>query len=247
MKIVTAIDLPYLPGLIALYNSYLEHINKDSFICLVHDKETLQKVQELNIPHKYVNWEIELPITAEWPISSVAMYSRLLIPELFLEENDLLWLDADTIILKPLIFPDLEDYPCGGVVTSTTTIEQQVNGDIPNYMRKLPAITSGVIAFNSNEWFREEIMDKCLFAMSLKHLDFKFVVQSILSFALEGDFKELPYEWQEFANRGSISKNAIIAHFVGKKFLPWKNKRIPNIQLWEKYYNNGKIKLDAQT
>lgn len=241
MKIITAIDKPYLPGLIALYNSYLEHCPEHDFICMVHDTETQEAVDKLGISWIHIDWEQELPVTKEWPVASIAMYSRLIIPEYF-DDPEILWLDADTIILKPLEFPDLEDYPCGGVVTSTTTIGQQVAGDIPNYLKNEKAITTGVLAYNTEEWHKEGILEKCEFTMTLPY-DFKYVVQSVLSFALEGDFKELPYCWREFANRGPVSKGALIAHFVGQKFLPWKNKRIPNIKLWEYYYNNGKIKL----
>jgi len=242
MHIVTAIDLPYLPGLIALYNSYLENASEHKFTCLVHDEDTLNKVKDLGIPYEYIDWDINFPTTAEWPVASVAMYSRLLLPEIFPSDPKILWIDADAIIVNYLPEFNIEDYPCGSVITSTTTIGSQVAGDIPHHFKHLPAVQTGVLAFNTKEYIKEEIKDKCEFAMTLDYLDFKFVVQSILSYALEGDFYELPYKWNTFANRGPIPKNTLIAHFVGQKFLPWKFKRIPNIGLWERYYNKGIVK-----
>jgi len=241
MLIVTAIDLPYLPGLIALYNSYLHNASEHEFICLVHDPDTLSAVEKLNIPYKYIEWDKAFPTTAEWPVAVTAMYSRLLLPEIFFEDPKILWVDADAIIVNPLPEFDIGDYPCGSVVTSTTTIGSQVKGDISNHFKKLPAVQTGVLAFNTDIYLREEIKEKCEFTMGLDYLDFIFVVQSVLSYSLEGDFCELPYKWNTFANRGPIPKGTLIAHFVGQSFLPWKFKNIPNINLWEKYYNKGKV------
>lgn len=241
MKIITAANASYLPGVIALYNSYLVNASKHEFICLVHTKEDLYTFTNAGIDARLVHWKIEaLPITQEWPIAEKAMYSRLLIPQLYPDEI-CLWVDADAIIVNKLPELEMEHYPCASVITSTKTIGEQIGGKLHSAIARLPAVQTGVLGINCPVWNAQQTSMKCLDTMK-KDFDFLFVVQSVLSLALLGNFQELPYKWNTFANRGRIPEDTLIAHFVGQSFLPWKNKNIPNIKLWEQYYNNGHIK-----
>ncbi len=68
-------------------------------------------------------------------------------------------------------------------------------------------------------------------------LDFKYVVQSVLNYVLRGNFLELSYNWQVFANRKTAkelidNRQAKILHYVGA--LPWKDD-MRNIDIWRKY------------
>ena len=79
IPVVTAIDRAYLPGLKALYNSFLANAGPGfDFHCIVHgDIDLLLEVAGLGmtaIPAP--DWLDVYPTTKEWPEQLPAMYSR---------------------------------------------------------------------------------------------------------------------------------------------------------------------------
>ena len=241
MRIVTACDMNYVPGAIALYNSYKQHNPEHKFSCMAHDEETYKHLKSIGIPTKLVARDLlpeNLPISSLWPQASMAMYSRLLIPDIY-EEEKTIWIDADAIIIKKLPNINIGTYPCAGVVVSSPTIASQVRGICVKRIEELPAIHAGVIAYNKTEWKKDKMLERCLDAMKYNY-EFIYAVQSVLSLALEGNFLELPYEWDAFTSWG-LPDNTLIAHYCGYNYLPWVHKDIPYLNLWNKYYNNGVI------
>lgn len=233
MQFVTAIDEAYLPGLIALNNSFKANAGDGvSLSCMVYgDSELVKKVESLGID-VIENFDIPayLPVSEHWPVASPAMYARLMVPLLY--ESPCAWIDADCIVLKPLsILGDMKfSNPVAGVVTSTSQIGQQVKGNL-DVNGSLPAIFAGLLVYNVEVWRKKRITEQCFEIMnSRRDLEFLYAVQSVMSYVLKGDFYHLDYSWQEFANRGKLSANCRIVHYVGA--LPWrddmKNKDIFN-------------------
>jgi len=236
IKIVTAADERYVPGVVALYNSIVRNFPSADFNCIVHDKKTLNILADIGIPVSLIaTTELpdKLPGSIQWDANIQAMYSRLLIPHLY-DEPYVLWLDADTLVLKEFSIPEIFE-PCAGVVSWDYTIESQIP-DLPfNTIKSLPALQAGVLLINCFAWKREKILEKCIKLMTLE-VHYKYVVQSLLNLALEGHFARLPYSWNTFTNDSIITDQTIIAHYAGRNCLPWENKNIPYISLWEYYY-----------
>lgn len=241
-RIITSATDSYIPGVIALYNSVRINDPEKRFTCLVDDGKTEEILENLNIETLMVKREWlpkELPGSKFWPTNLVSMYSRLLVPELF-DEDGLIWVDADAIVVNKLYNISLDKFPCAGTCSSTITIGEQVAGLCVEAVEKLPAIQSGVMIFNTEEWRNQDITAKCFHLMKMNYR-YYYVVQSILSLALEGNFKQLPVEWNFFASERDITPNTLIAHFAGANCLPWTRHDIPNLALWNKYYNNGNV------
>lgn len=229
----TAIDKAYYPALVALARSFKANAGPGvKLSCIVYGDEALiERVEALGlavIPNPEIN--AYLPTTKEWPVASPAMYARLLVPHLFKESCA--WIDADCVILQPLapLTKFVFAQPVGAVMASTTTLSAQVGGlDISD----APALFAGLLLFNRPNWIYNEITEKCFEVMNTRNdLDFKFVVQSVLNYVLRGKFYHLQYRWQEFANRGPISADCKIIHYVGG--LPWKDE-MKNTDIWRQY------------
>jgi lipopolysaccharide biosynthesis glycosyltransferase len=235
MRLVTAIDEAYLPGLIALHNSIKANSPGTPLACMVYGDEGLcSRVESRGIDViRNPIIDAELPVTKLWPVGNPAMYARLLIPKYY--HSPVAWIDADCIVLRPL--DELEtikfDQPVAAVRTSTTTLGQQVDG--LKFCHDTHALFAGLLIYNTHSWWDMDVTYKCMEAMK-ENLDFKYAVQSVLSYILMGNFHELPYKWQVFANREETDKTmidmAMILHYVGD--LPWKNK-MRNQEIWERY------------
>lgn len=238
--LITAINEAYFPGLKALYNSYKANAGDGfDFFCIVHgDSDLFARVEDLGVTAiKPLEWGTLYPTTQNWPVSLPAMYSRLLIPQMFAEYRRAIWLDADCIILEPIKpLLDIEFGETVAVVTFTDsryTLGFQIR-DLPQELRNIRGLFAGLLLFNIAEWNRQKITQRCTEAMNADSgLDFRYVVQSVLGYVLQGKFHTLPYHWQVFANRtDSIPKDVKILHYVGA--LPWKDE-MNNQEIWATY------------
>ena len=237
--IVTATDRNYLPGLIALHNSVLANSPGTPLACLVHgDDELAEQVQARGIRVIH-NPAIGVPIPTggHWPEPLPAMYSRLLIPHLV--EGPALWLDADCIVLQPLdeLFElELGEAPCAMVDPQKQTLHDQVGGYGGPSCR---ACFNGLILFNGPAWRAKSVTERCRAAMTLPYV-WKYAVQSVMSYVLRGDWVNLPYRWNVFANRGPLPADTAIVHYVGG--VPWGDPALPrgtvkmqNLEVWNRY------------
>lgn len=236
MRLITSVNKDYLPALIALNNSILKNSPDTPLTCIVDgDEEFKAEIISMGIDAVDApDFKEELPVSDLWPTASMAMYARIFIPKMFNEPCA--WIDADCLVLKPLKMVEFSQ-PVAAVMTSTTSIIQQV----PNVKKdgERPALFSGFLMYNIEEWNRLKVTGMCIDAMK-EPLDFKYAVQSLLSYVLKGNFFQLPYHWQVFANRSTTNedevKKAIILHYVG--VLPWKDK-CRNLELWKTYANTS--------
>jgi lipopolysaccharide biosynthesis glycosyltransferase len=252
--VCTAIDRKYLPGLKALWNSVKRNSPDVDFWVLAHgDNRLVDDIQSLGIENIILNpllgEDTRFPSSSEWPEEIPAMYSRLWLPNIFLKEKKSLWLDADTIVLQdlsPLFDIDMRGY----AVASTTScdpqgrarrIESQVDGPLRKGEKGHTGITSGVILFSHTDWFKQEMLLRCMQIMNARpELNLKFVVQSVINLALCGRYYELDQSWQVHGNRKDMMRKmnyAKIVHYIG--MTPWEPQSIPhqevNAGLWRLY------------
>jgi lipopolysaccharide biosynthesis glycosyltransferase len=250
LAIATSANEIFIPAVIALYNSVQKNAKvKADFHLLAHGNISAF----INLPddiHIHLNKEtIASPTSPNWPEELPAMYSRLLIPELFTDYDRVLYIDADCLVLdslEELFNADLEGYACAGCLpggpynpVETNYLQYQFVNEA-QYVRfkDINAIQSGVVLFDIEQWNKlslSTIINKIL----VSPIKFKFVVQGVLGYALLGNFKVLDYRWNYYTNwakrKGSLTDINIL-HFVGDK-KPWAYSTIEYHTLWASYFN----------
>lgn len=240
---VTAIDRPYLPGLVALHNSILRNSPNTRLAAMVYGDEDLAAKVRARGVSVVLNPQINanLPVSEIEPVANPAMYARLLIPSLF---GDAVWLDADQVVLKPLdpLFAlDMGDLPCAAVPAhhganrDDRPIEVSVGG-CPIELGQAPGIYSGLIRFNASAWTEQRVTERCFDLMNSSGLTFHYVVQSVMDYALLGKFYRLPLKWQRFGNRmpNEVTPDACVVHWHGSRLTPWTHE-MNNAALWRQY------------
>jgi len=253
IPIVTSTDDGYLPGCIALYNSYLKN-SKDgfSFHVLAYGDESLkEKLHAAGIENVYLNAAVgaeRIPksVKYDWyrhEIESSAMYARLIIPDLFPDVPYSIYVDADAIILKSLkgLLVNMSDYPCGGTQSWSTMV-----ADVPDAGLTERGIMTSFLVFNHKAWKEKDVYVKCIELMNTSKLHFKTVVQGVLQMVIRQDYYMYPEFHQVQASHDTTIdriKDAYILHFVG--YNPW--EKIPQelldrkpvrrftLDIWRKY------------
>lgn len=237
--LVTAINRAYLPGVKALYNSYLANAGDGfEFHCIVDgDDELFDEIEAFGIntinPPK---WADNYPTSDWWPEKIPSLFARLQIPRLFSDYERAIWIDADCVIVDSLA--GLLDYEfTAPLAACRPSTDRYVLGDMlvncPPHLREIAGLFAGVMIFNIPEWNRRDITGQCAEAMLDQDKGFKWADQSVLSYVLRGDFFELPMLWQTFPHRGTADiQSAKILHWLGN--VPWVVD-MRNQHLWEQY------------
>ena len=232
---VTAIDRPYLPGLVALHNSIIRNSPNTQLAAMVYGDEDLAAEVRARGVSVVLNPQINanLPVSEIEPVANPAMYARLLVPSLF---GDAVWLDADQVVLKPLdpLFAlDMGDLPCAAVPFRPISITV---GGCPDTFGQLPGMCSGLIRFNASAWTEQRVTERCFDLMNSSDLKFHYVVQSVLDYVLLGKFYKLPPEWQRLGNRvpNDVKADARVVHWCGNQLTPWTHE-MRNADLWRQY------------
>jgi len=250
--VVTSCDKKYIPGVKALYSSFMSNNRYDTeFIIFAHGgSEDFKEFEKCNINIMYNKETIDSPISSNWPVKLPSMYSRLLIPKILSEYDRVLWLDADIIILRDLerLFNiELNETPCAamlpadhrsGAGTNRNFIPYQLENpsDFPE-LDKVEAIQAGVVLFNPKRWNElklNEVVDELL----VSGIKFKFVVQGLMGVALKGNFTKLDLEWNARISKVAKLDNISILHFVGGVgYNPWE-RNMRHGEIWRKYYES---------
>lgn len=222
VPVVTSATIDFLPGVIALRNSLERHWKDYSFHVLAYGDEIAERLDDEGIDYA-LNEVIpaKLPCSYKCETENPAMYSRLLIPDLF-DAPRSLYLDADSIILKPMdnwVNAEMKDHPIGGTA-SWAPIAKEVIGSNKHHEY---GIMSSVLVFDRDQWKKKGIFQKCLDAMKLEgQLHFKTVVQAVLQYVLDKDWHNFPNRWQVQGGHQTTPANigsAYVLHFAGTN--PW--------------------------
>ncbi len=239
VPIVTAINEAYLPGLIALYNSYKANAGHGfDFYCIVDgDAELFAHVSSLGVKTlKPTPWADVYPVSGDWPEETPSLFARLQIPRLLSDHEKAIWIDADCIIVDSIT--GLLDYNFSEPVAACRPNDHRYTiGSMclnsPHGMAEVRAMFTGLIVFNIQEWNDRDITGQCAEAMLDDSITFRWGDQSVLSYVLQGDFFELPMTWQTFAHReDAVIDKAKILHWLG--CVPWQTKML-NSEIWERY------------
>lgn len=246
VAIVTASDKKFIPGVIALYNSLQSNAETQyDFILFAHGEE--EDFSELSIEKIFNPDPIDSPTSSKWPEKLPAMYSRIMIPRLLKGYDRVLWLDADTIVLREihsLITMDMGDFPIAasspGAAFQPENLRfmpfQLENPEKFPELRRTKSIQAGVVLFDIKNW-QNNNLDNTIDNLLVSDIKFKFVVQGLMGLALKGNFIELPYKWNcpvSWTSRYGIDDIHILHYVGGRGRNPWEYD-MPHKNIWESY------------
>lgn len=244
--IVTSCDEKYIPAAKALRNSIVANSNHGAeLILLAHGNEDAYKEVKPLYDKVIMNAEaVASPIGGEWTYEMPAMYSRVLIPELFADYDRVLWLDADIIVLQDLehlLTMDLQGKPCAATLNSRDNPLNAGNYQLedPSQMPEsynITAFNAGVILFDIPAWNKTDISEK-INKLLLGDIKFKYVVQGVMSMAIASNYHQLDFTYNAYAHWADElgMQNVKIIHWVGgHQVMPWVSQT-HNQHIWEQY------------
>lgn len=253
-NIVTSTTPEYLEGVIALNNSLHINFPNSKLTVLTYAKGTnIVKILNKVAPDISVIEEAKMlgPIIAEGVLREGLpigpdMYSRLLIPKYL--SGKVFYVDADCLVLQPLdeLWElDLHGYASASVYRPDIDWE---GGHLYDDMG------SGTVFMDCDKWNKLGLTEQC-FKIMEDHLsgdlvrDFHVNVESVISYAHQGNFIHLPSTYQNLAYYGTLCKEDKIIHYGGPK--PWmqKDTKAPlnYKELWQAYYVNNLDKIKLET
>lgn len=240
MKILTAGDKNYIPGLAALLKSLELNLKKDENqqieITIVSTDITNKQKQQLEACCNYqIYWKDY--ITVDDGLLSLRgsklAYTKLE-PEKYVNaEERLLWIDSDTIVLgdlEPLWTMDLESLAIAAALNPW--------GNPNNSQDKNPYFNTGVLVYNMKVWKEEKLSEKL-------REDAKTNVwgdhdQGAINSVLRGRFKKLDPIWN---NQNTKDMSTRIMHFMSKP-KPWESPT-PN-QMWVEIFSQTPFKDELE-
>lgn len=246
--VVTGCDKLYIKGAVALYNSIRANCDPDTEVFLLaHGNE--EDFADIPKGMKCIFNEetVASPAGGEWTYEMPAMYSRVLIPQIFSDYDRVLWLDADTLVLRdlaPLFNIDMEGKPIASCLPSNTATDvnklayQFEDPSVYPRGQEVNGISSGVVLFDVKQWNSEGLSEK-INDILLSGIKFKFVVQGVMGMAVDGNYKVIGFEWNAYSHWASSlgMENVNIIHYIGGAGQnPW-DTNMAHADLWHQYYN----------
>lgn len=167
MLIVTACNDRYLPGVVALYNSFKAHVNQErnTFVCLTfgnrdlkseiesHGIETVHNVPLFN--------ELHLPAPGVWDNDKYdedamrACYCRIFLPVIFGWEKRALWVDGDCNFIRDV--DELNDVKMHGHAIATPQSARQLKIFKAFKVKQTwPNLKTGTMLFDVHEYNRRQ-------------------------------------------------------------------------------------------
>lgn len=248
--IVTSCDESYWPGLVALYNSYLRHSRDGfSFHALLTGSEAFaDRARALGID-VILNPTFptdDYPTSKVYPVPNPAMWTNLLMPDLFPGEKSI-HIDTDSLILQnlqPLVDRDQKDR----VLAATRCNSNRATNyspTTPQEGRGFGPMTS-LMVFNHGPWKRKRILDRIVEAMRRRDMQWHMIGQGVLHYVVQDDWLELPWNTQAHAGHDTYfrapRREVFTLHFMGTK--PWREfsnpafiteRKLKTRELWQSY------------
>jgi lipopolysaccharide biosynthesis glycosyltransferase len=250
--IVTSCDESFLPGLKALYNSYLQNSQEGfSFHALIYGSrdfaDYLENDLAIDVILKPVFPTDNYPTSKQYPNQVPVMWQSLLVPDLFSEYEKSVYIDTDSLILQNL--QPLVDVNQGDHVMAAT----RCNGNIatcyspttPSEGRRYGPMTSLMI-YNHEPWQRKKMLDRIVETMQRRDITWHMIGQGVLHYVIGRDWQELPWTSQAHAGHDTYftapRHEVFTLHFMGTK--PWQEfsdprysteRKLETRKLWQTY------------
>jgi lipopolysaccharide biosynthesis glycosyltransferase len=240
MKILTAGDKSYIPGLATLLKSLELNLKRDDYdkveITIVSNGINTKEKQQLEACCNYkVYWQDFLGIE-EGLLSifgSKLSYVKMM-PEKYVNAEDrLMWIDADTIVLgdlESLWIMDLEGMPIAATANPW--------GNPNDRQDQRSYFNTGVLVYDMKIW-REEKLSETITKNAINNIwgDHE---QGAFNFVLMGRWKKLDRIWN---NENTEDVSTRIMHFISKP-KPWETPN-PN-QHWIEIFSQTPFKDDLK-
>ena len=251
IPIVTIADENFMPGLVALHNSFKRNSAKgfEFWAMLRGSDEFVAKVRALGI-NVIVEPDFPIdhfPISKRYPNEEPLFYWRLLIPELFAQPYSF-YVDCDSLILQsfqPLVDGGTKGHPIAATKSNSPAgMEYGPAGSIEvrsvNY-----GPMSSLYMFNRAVWKERAVFEKCIKAMK-SDMVFHTIVQGLVQYVLGNDWHEWPWQTQAHSHHSTFAdsprKEIYTLHFMAVnpwEEIPAKLTRTPAImssrKLWMDY------------
>jgi len=228
MIFVTAINRRYMPGAVALWNSF-KHYHKDGrdqFVCVAFGDASLGDElaatgMEVRLNPDVYDDEQVFPAPGVWQRDVIdkdalrALYFRCVLPELFPEEKRVVWVDADSNFIDGC--GELEHFDMQGkVVAAPLTAKRPKIYLEMGKPQKWKNIITGTMLFDVQQYIERGFADQMMILMDDYPERFDdSSCNCAINYILEGErnVKELPRAYCYNAKRKSNPIGAKILHW----------------------------------
>ena len=232
MIVYTACNRQYIPGAIALYNSFRQH-NDGRFVVMYDgdDPSELTRRGIEVIKQPMVDLPV-IPVTDNRPEETAAVHCfRFMIPELT-DGDRAIWLDADTLVVKnlqplwdieftqPIAATDSnsrlrQELVCTNYAVSKRTRFQTIPDDV--------GFITSLIIFNIPQWKKQNVMAQLRDTVANAPLHYKTGDQALLNWVLYRNWHRLPPATQMHVGQVEAYRlpqdQVYVKHFLGTN--PW--------------------------
>jgi lipopolysaccharide biosynthesis glycosyltransferase len=228
IPIVTVSDENYLPGLVALYNSFLRN-SADGFefwAMIRGSDEFIEHVKSLGI-----NVIVEpsfpidrFPTSKRYPNEEPLFYWRLLIPEIFKQDYSF-FVDCDSLILQslqPLVDKGTNGRPVAATASNSPRMMEYGPAGSSEERGGSFGPLSSLYLFNRAVWDERAVFERCIEAMKSDTV-FHTIVQGLVQYVLGDDWHEWPWQTQAHAHHDTFAtyprKQIYTLHYMAMN--PW--------------------------
>jgi lipopolysaccharide biosynthesis glycosyltransferase len=248
LKVITGCTDYYFPGVKALANSIARNTpdGEVDLYCIAYggsDLQTrLEAIDVTPIMNPPFPKDTRFPVGGQWTgsfWSMEAMYCRILLPQLFPNDERVLWLDADTLVMKSLA--ELETLDFGGHTTAQPCLGMRKSTKARKHDGKQHCCA--VLLYNVQAWNAVGATEAYLQLMQDYDGAPGGVVETLMNEFLGNEVMSLERKWHFNAKRGR-DNTAHIYHFP--VIIPWDTDRyinhpkppqmVANVkEIWEPY------------
>jgi lipopolysaccharide biosynthesis glycosyltransferase len=200
-RVAFTIDASYAPHLQATLTSLLQNNNAEYFVIYLISFSVTKEIKRiaslksrfLNVDFKFI--EVNKDVVKGFKISghgSATNYIRIFLPELIPEADDVLYIDADTIVtsnIYELLDLDLGEFAVAAVPHANAEREAALNIPAGKYFN------SGVMKINLKYWRQNAITEHLINFSRNNHSKIEYWDQDALNAVLSKTFLKLPSKW----------------------------------------------------
>jgi len=233
MLVVTACNRRYFHGARVLWNSFQHHHRgtADRFWCLAFgDEELVNDLRHLGMPvadNPVFPSDCVMKRELTWLNHNMydddaikALYSRLMLPNLFPDSERVLWVDADSNFIGPI--SELDDFNMHGKVIAGPLTNKE-DGLKKRTGRGGQHIRTGTLLFDTQKFVEGDYIEKC-FDVMRHHSDLidGSASEFVINYVFRNQAADLPKRYSYSAKRQDVGKGVKLIHWSIME--PWNAK-----------------------
>lgn len=230
IPVVTIADENFLPGLVALHNSFKRNSAEgfEFWAILRGSDEFVAHVRALGI-NVIVEPDFPIdhyPVSKRYPNEEPLFYWRLLVPELFTQDYSI-YIDGDSLILQslqPLVDAGTFGRPIAATRSNSPTGMEYGPAGSSEVRSANYGPMSSLYLFNRAVWKEQAVFDRCLEAMK-SDMVFHTIVQGLVQYVLGNNWHKWAWQTQAHSHHNTMASaprgQVYTLHFMGAK--PWQD------------------------